>query len=620
MRRELLVALGLALATAVVYAEVGQHGFIEFDDDRYVYANPVVRQGLSSDGLRWSFRTTTASNWHPLTWISHMLDVELFGVAPGPHHWVNVGLHVLNSVLLFLLLRCMTGALWRSAAAAAFFALHPLHVESVAWISERKDLLSTFFWWLSLWIYVGHARTPTALRRLAVLGTMGFALLCKSMPVTLPFTLLLLDYWPLRRLEAGLRGLARRVVEKLPHLLLSLGAAVVALRTQEHALSSLAQYPLSVRLGNALTSYVSYAVHLFWPHPLAAYYPHPTELDVPRALGAVLLLGAVSVGAVRLRRGHPYLLWGWLWYLGTLVPVIGIVQVGAQSMADRYTYVPLVGLLVVLVWGASAALARHRERLPVLGVAVLLVCGLLTHRQVGYWRDTETLFRHTLSVTERNPVAHGILGTALSARGEVDEAIQHLRRAVELRPDLARAHNNLGNALFRSGRVEEAIPHYEEAIRLSPGRPSTYNNLGSALLRAGRPSEAIERLREALELAPDLPEAHNNLASALDAAGRVDEAIAEYREALALRPDDVPTLNNLAATLFEVGRLDEAIVRFRAALELRPGYTRARKNLALALLRSGRRSEAARELERLLAERPDDPVLRELLAQARSAR
>jgi Flp pilus assembly protein TadD len=575
MRHARLVVLFLIIATGAVYWQVGGHAFIEFDDDRYVFENHRVQTGLTWEGVRWALTATDVSNWHPLTWVSHMLDGQLYGSSPRGHHLTNLAFHIANAILLFLLLNRMTRALWRSAFVAALFALHPLHVESVAWVSERKDVLSTLFWWLSLWLYVDYAESPRLWRYLLALLAFALGLMAKSMLVTLPFTLLLLDYWPLRRLEFEPGSLWRRFREKIPFFILAAIASVVTVYAQRSggALIAMDRFSLDVRVANALLAYATYIVKLIWPYPLAAYYPHPVAVPLWPALGAALLLLGLSAGVIRFARRHPYLLVGWCWYLGTLLPVIGLVQVGSQAMADRYTYVPLVGLFIMLAWGTPEFLAGGRRQklvIPALAVGALAALTLCTWLQAARWRDTVTLFRHTLEVTDRNSMAHGILGTALGRRGELDEAIVHYRAALRLKPDLAEAHNNLGIALHRKGQMDEAMTHYREALRLKPDHLAAHTNLGAALYTQGRLEEAIAHYREALRSQPRSAEVHNNLATALDAQGRVSEAIRHYEEALRIKPNDAKTHKNLGITLYQQQRFDEAIVHFAEALRINP--------------------------------------------------
>ena len=621
MRRAHLALTLLLVLTAGIYWQVGEHAFIEFDDDRYVYQNPMVLEGLSVEGLGWAFTATKASNWQPVTWLSHMLDVQLFGPGPGAHHLSNLLLHLLNVLGLFLILDRMTHAHWRSAFVAALFAVHPLHVESVAWISERKDLLSTFFWWLSIWLYLDYVRLGRRSHFLGVILAFVLGLMAKSMLVTLPFTLLLLDYWPLGRLELSLASLWKRTREKLPLFGLTLAFSVIAVLTQSsgQALMGTDRFSIGIRVANALNAYAGYVLKMIWPQPLAAYYPYPIEIELLPTLAAATFLVVLSVAAIRLARSHPYLLMGWCWYLGTLVPVIGIVQVGTQSMADRYSYVPLVGLFIAIAWVVPALLPGRERVLAVLAGAAVLGLAAVTFVEAARWRDTVTLFRHTLEVTTRNPMAHGILASALAGRGELDQATAHFRRALELKPDMPQAHTNLGNALFSRGEVDEAIQHYRAAVNAAPDHYSAHNNLGSVLYSQRRYDEAIYHLREALRIQPASAEAHNNLGNVLDAMGSPHEAIEHYRESLRLQPGNASAHYNLGETLLAQQALDPAIEQFRLATRLRRDYVRAHRGLAVALVRAGRASEAEVELETVLRLAPGDPKARSLLQQIRSA-
>ena len=510
-------ALLLALV-AVVYAQARAFAFVNLDDPQYVTANPAVLRGLHAEGLAWAFGTFHAANWHPLTWLSHMADVSLFGLDAGAHHLVSAALHALNAVLLFAFLRRATGATWRSAAVAALFAIHPLHVESVAWVSERKDVLSGLLFFLTLHAWLGWVRRGGAARYLAAAGLFALGLLAKPMLVTLPFVLLLLDFWPLGRLRAGGGGrrgpvLAALVVEKLPLLALALASSVATWLAQESgdAVVALEAIPLGGRVSNALVSYVLYVSRTVWPSGLAAFYPHPAlaEGGIPawETLGAAALLCGLTAAAVRQRSRRPWLLFGWLWFAGMLVPVAGLVQVGAQGLADRYTYLPLVGLLVAAAWGAAEVV--ERLRLPRWAVAgafgvVLVALGAAAHRQAETWQDSLSLHRRALAVTERN----------------------------------WNAWNGLGDALSDAGRPAEAIPAYREALRLDPRLASAWNGLGAAQGRLGAPGEAIAPLQEALRLRPRYADAWQNLGTAWAALGQHARAAECFRSAVRLRPDD----------------------------------------------------------------------------------
>ncbi|MGD9167176.1 MAG: tetratricopeptide repeat protein, partial [Syntrophobacterales bacterium] len=514
-----LVYLVLIFVTLVVFHQLPSHDFINLDDDILVYENPHVHAGLNKEGIAWAFTTFEAYNYHPLTWLSHMLDCELFGLRPGMHHLTNLLFHLMNTALLLFVLRRMTGALWRSGFVAALFALHPLHVESVAWVAERKDLLSAFFWFLSIWAYARYTERPGLNRYLPVLLFFSLGLLAKPMVVTLPFVLLLLDFWPLGRTQFHQAGTDNRplqqkvsvfrlVWEKIPLFALAAISIVVTFAAQQQggALKSLEAFPLTTRIANALISYLSYIGKMIWPHNLAVYYPHSGSIPVWQAAGAGLTLICVTVLVIWTARKRPYLAVGWLWYLGTLVPVIGLVQVGSQAMADRYTYLPLVGLFIALAWGVPCLFAgwRHRQSmLAILATIVLVSFTVCTWLQLRHWQNSITLFQHTLQVTTNNHFAHNNLGVALAQDDRLNEAISHYSEALRLKPGAFEVHNNLANALAAQGSVDEAIQHYFEALRLEPDYDKAHNNLGNVLAGTGRGEEAIIHYSEAIKINPD---------------------------------------------------------------------------------------------------------------------
>jgi tetratricopeptide (TPR) repeat protein len=500
--RRIRLAVGAALAAAAVlpYLGVAGHGFLYFDDPEYVTGNPVVRQGLSWDGVRWAFGTFAVANWHPLAWLSHLLDVQLFGLDAGAHHAVNVALHALNAVLLFAALARLTGSTWRSALVAALFAVHPLHVESVAWISERKDLLSTTLGLAMLWAHARQAERPGPGREALVAAFLALSLLAKAMWVTAPFLLLLLDVWPLRRLERGGRP-AALVLEKLPLLVLSAAAAVLAVVAQSRfgALESLERLGPGARLANAAVACASYLAKTLWPASLAAWYPLPAGGQPAAAVAlAVVVLAAVTLLAAATVRTVPAIAVGWLWFLGTLVPVIGLVQVGSQAMADRYTYLPLVGVFLAMVWGGEALLRRAgplARRAALAAVACALAAlAAVTVRQAGFWVDQETLFRHALAVTPESGKAHLLLSQAIAERGDFPGALRHAREAARLDPWNPRAQKNLGYMLYRVGLVDDAIVALERAVALQPGWAEAHGNLAVAYGRAGRFDDAAREM------------------------------------------------------------------------------------------------------------------------------
>ncbi len=648
---DFVIAMALFVSVWVVFGQTRQHAFVNYDDNVYVYDNPMVAAGLTWKGTVWAFTRVHACNWHPLTWMSHQLDCELYGLNPAGHHLTNTLLHAATAIALFFALRTMTGARGRSAFVALVFAIHPLRAESVAWIAERKDVLSGFFFALTLGAYVAYARRPWSLGRYTwVVVLFALGLLSKPMLVTVPLVLLLLDYWPLRLLGEGASNEPRafwiprrRWLDKLPLLGLSFASCAVTVFAQRATLQSFEHVPFAQRAGNAALSYMTYLEQLFWPAKLAVLYPlqaHVAGLAWASVGGALLLLAAVSVAAVALRHRFPALLAGWGWYLVALVPVIGFVQVGIQAHADRYTYLPHLGLFVAITWAAAEICARQRvPRALLSGVAIVMVGVLLiaARAQTSYWRDSEALWTHTLACTADNTVAHSNLGNAyyelgrlddaiaqlqtvlqldphdakvhnnlgdvLLERGRLDEAILHYGRAVELRPAFAEGHKNLGNALVRAGRPADAATHYETALRFDPGLAEAHYNLGHILLRNGNATEALGHFRRVLETKPEFIEVHNSLGSALLQEGRVDDAIVEFEYVLRAKPDNPDAHNNFGNAWLEKGRVAEALSHYRRALELRPNFSVAQQNLRKALrhgaeaARRGGDTATARELD-----------------------
>ena len=561
----LLVCLGLVAVTWAVFGQTLAHDFVNFDDHIYVYENPLVVKGLSTEGIVGAFTHTHALNWHPLTTLSHMLDCQLYGLNAGGHHLTNVILHTISVLLLFLVLSQMTGGLWRSAFVAALFAIHPLHVESVAWVAERKDVLSGVFFMLTLAAYSHYARAPSISRYLLVALLFACGLMSKPMLVTLPFVLLLLDYWPLDKFkdensEVGSR-LRRLVMEKIPFLALSTCSCLVTLFTQRQGPHAMDQLPFLWRLNNAFVSYLTYIWQMLWPVRLAVFYPHPNNrLPLVEVTVAIAFLIGVSLLVIRLRQSKPYLVTGWFWYLGMLVPVIGLIQVGEQAHADRYTYLPQIGLYIVIVWSIGDLLleSTSRVRRAIVGVAAAIIIVSLSARafsQTSYWKNSETLWNHTLSVTSDNDVAHNNLGFLFLRSGELDKAISEFQTALDIRSRSTQTHyslgaaliqNNMGNAFARKQLWNEAIGHLQEAARLRPDYADAYFNLGSVLFQQGRIDDAITQWRKALAIRPTDAEAHRNVASALRKQGNVKGAIAEYEQALNITPEDTVALNNLA--------------------------------------------------------------------------
>ena len=480
IRRDILICFLLVASTLLAYWDVGTFDFVRYDDTDYVTMNPHVQAGITLESTAWAFTSVHASNWHPLTWLSHMLDIHIWGMNPGGHHLSNLLFHAANTLLLFLVFNRMTRCMWQSSVVAALFALHPLHVESVAWVSERKDVLSTFFWVLTMHCHVSYAKSPRFRTYVPMLLFFVLGLMAKPMLVTLPFVLILMDYWPLNRNARF--PLSKLILEKLPLFAFAGLSSVVTFIVQQHggAVNSLASYPLSVRIANALVSYASYIGKMIWPVRLAALYPHPGMPSLWQIVGAGILITGICWVVIRNRKKHPYLPVGWLWYLGTLVPVTGLVQVGLQSMADRYTYVPLIGLFVIGAWGISDFLARFPRRNFIFFILALVVFPMLmmiTCVQSGHWRNSIALFGHALDVTNDNYVAHNNMGSALAAKGHLDNAIRHFAAAIQIRPWQARPFNNLGAALMLKGENEKALRFFEKALEIHPDFEDALKNL-----------------------------------------------------------------------------------------------------------------------------------------------
>ena len=605
----LYLCVGLALITSVAFFPALQNNFVNFDDHTYVYENPKVVAGLTRSGITWAFTHFHSSNWHPLTWLSHMLDCQLYGLNAGGHHFTSALLHAVVVILLFIVLQKMTGAVWRAAFVAAVFAIHPLRVESVAWISERKDILSGLFFMLTLAAYVKHARAPSVGRYLVVVLLYAFGLMCKPMLVSLPLVLLLLDYWPLRRFT-DLSSARRLFIEKLPLIGLTAVSCLVTLFAQRSTTASIEQVPLVWRTGNAAVACMIYIVQMAWPIDLAPYYPHPVfYLPTWQIVLAIIALISISTAAVFWRRERPYVFTGWFWYLIMLIPVIGIVQVGSQAHADRYTYLPQIGLYVLVSWSAAHLVARRRAGLPILTAAAAIVLLSLTwiaRAQVRYWHDSETLWKHSLAVTEANPYPYYGLGELHLARGETNKAIAEFRMALHLRPKSPYAHDVLGFALTKAGQLDEAADHLNAAIRILPNHPMAHLHLGNALLQKGQTNDAIKEFEHELALQPDHAPARCNLAIALLNQGKLNQAIVQYEKTIELRPDYAEAYYGLGNCYLEQGDPEKAATQYERALKLSPRLVEARNNLATILCQKGEIDRAISELEEAIRIQPDN--------------
>ena len=569
-RLEFIVSLFLVLITLIAYWQLPSHDFLRFDDNEFITKNIHVHEGITRESIAWAFSITDYAYWHPLTWLSHILAFQLFGLKASMHLLINLFLHIASTLLLFFVLRRMTGSLWKSAFVAALFALHPLNVESVAWASECKNVLSTFFWMLTMLTYARYAERPGFYRYLVTFFVFALGLMAKPMLVTLPFVLFLFDYWPLCRFKlAQSDGMGygfsksipfvsrwsqvlRLVLEKVPFLSLSAVCIYLSSLSVQHLgiVISTASVPMKLRVYNALVSYVSYIKKMVWPHNLAVYYPYPESIPFWKVAGAALFLVCVSILVFRALRSKPYLAVGWLWYIGTLVPAIGLIQAGLwPSIADRFAYVPLIGLFIVIAWGVPDLVARWRYKKIVLAttaMALLLTFTAATWFQNRYWQNSVTLFSHNVNLTQNNSVAHNILGSALQQQGKLIEAISHYAKALKINSNYAEAHNNLGYTLTRQNHYKEAIYHYNEALRINPTYTDAHNNLGTALIHQGNEKEAIYHYYEALKSNPKYAGAYYNLGKILLNRGKTEEAINFYRKALKFEPEMTQALYNLS--------------------------------------------------------------------------
>jgi tetratricopeptide (TPR) repeat protein len=618
----------LVLGTVVLYWPVTHHEFVIFDDRVYVSANDHVQQGLTLGNLKWACLTTVCSNWHPLTMLSHMLDCQLYGLDAGKHHLTNLLLHALDSALLLLVLHRLTGAIWRSAAVAALFAVHPLHVESVAWVAERKDVLSACFGFLTLYFYAQYARPretkgtgvsreiqPPAPRVSSstyywlAWFALALGLMSKPMLVTWPFVMLLLDFWPLGRLDT--RTWRALVIEKIPGFALVIVGSVItyAVQAGTGATGAMTGMPMIMRFNNAVVSYGRYVLKLIWPRDLAVFYPHPGSLPPNWVALAAIFLCAASACAWITRKSHPYVFTGWFWFVGTLVPVIGLVQVGAQAMADRYMYLPSVGLFMVAVWGLGELSRGWRFQAPILscaGVLAVALCAVLTRQQLAYWQNSETLFRHARSVTADNVVARANLALVLCEQNRIDAAVDQFKDVARMQPDYVEARNELGNLLAQQGHTNEAMAELQEVIRRKPDFPGAHCSLGRLLADSGRTDEAFAQYHESLRLKPDYPDAHYCLGHLLAARGQTDAAIAEFQAAERGNGSGAQVYYELGNLLSQKNRIDEAIQQYQTAIRLKPDFADAHNQLGRLLATTGRAGDAVAEFQAAVRAQPDD--------------
>lgn len=612
-RVEALICLCLVVVTLSIYWQDRHHDFIDFDDDIYVTSNRYVRDGLTLDGLKWSWAISKENRtyWHPLTWLSHMSDVQMFGVNAGYSLIINMFLHILNSLLLFFVLRRWTTSVWPAAIVAALFSIHPIGVESVAWVAARKNLLSSLFWILTLLTYGYYAARPGAGRYLAVLLCFILGLMAKPMLVTLPFVLLLMDYWPLGRLTLEKTGgfshvsLVRLVIEKSPLLVLSALSISLSMSSLEghDSFTPYGAIPIGLRIGNVLVSYIAYIGKLFWPIELSVYYPFPKDIPLWQPAGALLILMGITWVVWWLRRERPYLIVGWLWYLGTLLPVIGLVQAGLwPAMADRFAYIPFIGLYIMIGWGSVVVFGGwlNPRIFCVLFASLMILLAARAWQQVTYWENSLTLFRRAIELDESNIIAHNNIGKSLIESGQVSEAVKHYKIALNHDPNYASAHISLGYALSIQGKIDDSVSHLLAALRINPHKANAHYLLGDILSQQGRFQEAIRHYGKAIEIEPEYFEAHNNLANLLADQGRLDDAVRHYKKALLINPRYAKAYNNIGSALFRKNRVNEAVHNYRLAINFKPDYAEAHNNLGVALKKQGQLDKAVIHYQRAL--------------------
>ncbi|RJP89665.1 MAG: tetratricopeptide repeat protein [Desulfobacteraceae bacterium] len=662
----IIILLGLAVVTLAVYWQVHEFEFISFDDDIYVYENEHVKNGFTDDALLWALNPVSSDGayWHPLTWLSHMIDVELFSLNAGAHHLVNLLFHVVNVLLLFLALQLMTGEAGKSAFAAALFALHPINVDTVAWVAERKNLLSTTFWMLTMLAYIRYARKPNIVRYLLVFSTLALGLLAKPMLVTLPCVFLLMDFWPLGRIRWSQtlpispvadiyhpfqwHGIIRLGLEKVPLFALAficIGLSLISLQSGDAAAGPATGPPLLLRWENAIVSYAVYLWKLVWPVNLAFYYPFPASIPAWQTTASCLLIVIVTVAAFHRIHKTPYLAMGWFWYIGTLVPVLGLIQGGLwPAMADRWAYVPFIGLYIIIAWGSADLLAAwgfNKKAIIFPAAALLCLISFLSFRQAGHWRNNRSLYSHAITATDNNFVAYNNLGNVCQAEGQTEaaireykkslesnpvytiamfnlgvvmyaekryeEAIRYLSQALKLDPDYADAHNTLGQILIATGRPEEAIPHFLASIAIKPDNEKAHNTLSALLTGLGRYDEAVSHARQAMHIQPDYAEAYFNLGTALSRNGKMPEAIPYFLKAVEIQPEMADAHISIANAYYALGKPDPAITHYRKTLEIDISSAYAHTNLANALGAKGQSDEAIAHYRKAIAINPNVP-------------
>jgi tetratricopeptide (TPR) repeat protein len=647
--RTFLISLLLVAATVAVFWQVGSHDFTGLDDGIYVTQNRHVVEGLTREGIAWAFSRRTVGLWHPLTWLSLMLDSQIYGRNPTGFHFTNLGFHLANVLLLFFVLFRMTGAELKSAFVAALFALHPLHVESVAWITERKDVLSTFFWFLTIWAYLKYFERGALKWYGIALLFFAMGLLSKPMLVTLPFVLLLLDYWPLCRIGKNLTcSKSQLFLEKIPFFVLAVIVSIIAIFEQQEIVGLIPLQAMSFwgRAANGLVSYVKYIEMMFCPRNMSIFYPFEHVPPLWETLGSAVFIAVISILVLRYIRKMPWLGVGWLWYLGTLIPVLGLVQVGSHAMADRYTYVPFIGLFIAIVWSVPGFLPnrwlnryQYNCLLSCVGIGLLVTLATVSWFQTRYWKDDITLFEHALAVNPNNVLAHNVLGNTLVSYGKINEAIDHylealrilpnqadthlnlglafgkqgklqeaiveFNQALRANPNFAEAHSSLGVALAMEGKYQDAIAHYLQALRISPDSPDLFLDIGAALASQGKTQEAAQSFTRAIQIDPNYAEAQYNLGLLLEGQGNDQKAVAYYSEALRIKPGYSEAHNGLGNILVKQGKIQEAIGHYAEALRIKSDFAEAMYNLGLAYFLIGNKGSAIEECENLKKINPE---------------
>lgn len=603
----LAIYLLLILTIIVTYWQVKNFDFVNFDDPVYVTANPKVQSGLTIDGVTWAFTTFCAGNWHPLTWLSHMLDCELYGLNPMGHHWTSLQIHLTNTLLLFFILQYMTGALWRSAFVAALFALHPLHVESVAWVSERKDVLSTFFGMLTILAYIRYVKKRNLFRYFLVFMLLSLGLMAKPMLVTLPFVLLLLDFWPLERLKyyshhqsSGFQSLnlSRLIWEKVPLFIPVAISSLLTILAQKEigALYTFEALPVKVRIANAFVSYAGYIIKTIWPQNLAVFYPHPLGISsLWYVFLAAFAIAGISFFSIRLFKQHPYVAVGWFWYLGTLIPVIGLIQVGAQSMADRYTYIPLTGLFIIAAWGMPDLLKKwHYNRiiLVIFSTIIIFAFSTCSYFQIRHWENSTAVFKNAIQVTDKNWLAYNNFGLALMRDGKSNDAVFYFKKTLQIRPDFLKTVDNLGIALYRLEKFEEALFYYLKALKIDPKHAGMHNNTANVLTALGKLEKAVQHYKKAILIDPEFAEAHYNIANVLATQGKLEKAKFQYKEAIKKDSKHSNAHYNLGCILLKQKEYKEALANFAQVIKINPDYKQAYNQIGIILLQRGKIKKA----------------------------